>query len=589
MQQTILKGGEFLFKNTIPESIFTPEDYSEEQLMFRSSIRKFLDTEIEPIKEKFDSEEGTVIAPKLLEKMGEMGFHALAVPEEYGGLNCNLKTELAFGEIASDSFAFAQSIGVHTGLGIYPVLFYGTHEQKANYLTKIISAEIKCSYCLTEPEAGSDASSVKTKAVLNDDKTHYILNGQKMWITNSGFADVFFVFCKIEEDENVSCLIVHKEWGVTLGEEEKKLGIKGSSTRQVFFENVKVPVENLLGERNKGFKIAMNALNMGRLKIAVANSAISKRAFNKAVEYAEARRQFGTSISNFGAIQWKIANMATKIYTLETAWNRTAQQIDEMYEHLLKEENNPLDTKIKAVAEYAIECSMNKVFGSETEAYVVDEALQIYGGMGYSAENEISVHYRNIRGNRIYEGTNEINRILISTTLLRKALKGELPLYDAAMQAFQQLQNKKTISDNFTEQEKANTFIENCKQALLLICGLAAQHFQKDIQNEQEVLMHISDMMTNIYMLESMYLRTYKHETKTNFSVRQQMLNVYMYEISDKMKATSKEVIFACTEGAQALEYVKSIQGLFNLPYLNIKNERRAVAQHFIKQRQYKL
>ena len=260
-EKKAIKGGEFLLTKSDYTTIFTPEDYTEEQKMFRSSMRDFLNKEVEPIKEKFDSKEGTEIAPILLEKMGELGFHGIGVPEEYGGLNCDMKTELAFGEIASDSFAFSQSIGVHTGLGVYPILLYGTEEQKKKYLNDIVTAKIKCSYCLTEPGAGSDANSGKTKALFNQDQTHFVLNGQKMWITNSGFADVFFVFCKIEDDENLSCLIVHKEWGVKLGAEEKKLGIHGSSTRQVFFENVEVPVENLLGERNKGFKIAMNALN----------------------------------------------------------------------------------------------------------------------------------------------------------------------------------------------------------------------------------------------------------------------------------------------------------------------------------------
>lgn len=590
MNQNILKGGEFLFKQSNAENIFTPEDYNEEQLMFRSSIRKFLDKELEPIKEKFDTEEGAKIAPEILEKMGNLGFHALSVPEAYGGMNCDLKTELAFGEVASDSFALAQSIGVHTGLGIYPILFYGTTAQKEKYLSKIINAEIKCSYCLTEPSAGSDANAAKTRATISDDKTHFILNGQKMWITNAGFADVFFVFCKIENDENLSCLIVHKEWGVTLGEEEKKLGIKGSSTRQVFFEQIKVPIENLIGERNKGFKIAMNALNMGRLKIAVANSAISKRAFNKALNYAETRTQFGKSISNFGAIQWKVANMATKIYALESAWNRSAQQIDDYFESLLKIENNALDTKIKAVAEFAMECSINKVYGSEVEAYIVDEALQIYGGMGYSAENEISVLYRNIRGNRIYEGTNEINRLLITSTLLKKALNATLPIFEVAMNALHEIQNNKieipTSTDNLTI---ASHCIENAKKATILLTGLAAQTFQQKIQDEQEVLMNISDLIAEIYMVESAFLRTLKHKLSENTEVRQAIVAVLVYELVNKITLKSKEIIYACAENEIALQYENSLKALLYLPYINVIEKRRLIAKYFFNEKQYKV
>jgi len=367
-EKKAIKGGEFLLTKSDYLTVFTPEDYTEEQKMFRSSMRDFLNKEVEPIKEKFDTKEGTELAPGLLEKMGELGFHGIGVPEEYGGLNCDMKTELAFGEIASDSFAFSQSIGVHTGLGVYPILLYGTEEQKKRYLNDIVTAKIKCSYCLTEPGSGSDANSGKTKAIFNQGQSHYILNGQKMWITNSGFADVFFVFCKIEDDENLSCLIVHKEWGVKLGAEEKKLGIHGSSTRQVFFENVEVPVENLLGERNKGFKIAMNALNAGRIKIGVANTAIGKRAFKLGINYANERIQFGEKIANFGAIKEKIATMAARLYGLESSWNRSAQHIDEDYEELVAQGQDKLEAKIKSCAEYAMECAIIKVYGSEVES-----------------------------------------------------------------------------------------------------------------------------------------------------------------------------------------------------------------------------
>ena len=586
-EKKAIKGGEFLLTKSDYTTIFTPEDYTEEQKMFRSSMRDFLNKEVEPIKEKFDSKEGTEIAPILLEKMGELGFHGIGVPEEYGGLNCDMKTELAFGEIASDSFAFSQSIGVHTGLGVYPILLYGTEEQKKKYLNDIVTAKIKCSYCLTEPGAGSDANSGKTKALFNQDQTHFVLNGQKMWITNSGFADVFFVFCKIEDDDNLSCLIVHKEWGVKLGAEEKKLGIHGSSTRQVFFENVEVPVENLLGERNKGFKIAMNALNAGRIKIGVANTAIGKRAFKLGVNYANERIQFGEKIANFGAIKEKIATMAARLYGLESSWNRSAQQIDEVYEELVDQGQNKLEAKIKSCAEYAIECAIIKVYGSEVESYIVDEALQIHGGMGFSGESEISVHYRNVRGNRIYEGTNEINRILTPTMLLRKAMKGELPFMERTMTLFQELTSgelKAVVEDN-QPLDLVENYIEIVKKATLLTIGIAVQKFQQEIKSEQEVLMHLADMMIPLFILESALLRAQKQQSPlyTNLTL------MLMYETSELLSKHAKEVIFASSSDKEAMRNYKGINRLFQLPYRNLKALRREVANHFIARNEYKL
>ena len=586
-EKKAIKGGEFLLTKSDYSTVFTPEDYTEEQKMFRSSMRDFLNKEVEPIKEKFDTKEGTELAPGLLEKMGELGFHGIGVPEEYGGLNCDMKTELAFGEIASDSFAFSQSIGVHTGLGVYPILLYGTEEQKKRYLNDIVTAKIKCSYCLTEPGSGSDANSGKTKAIFNQGQSHYILNGQKMWITNSGFADVFFVFCKIEDDENLSCLIVHKEWGVKLGAEEKKLGIHGSSTRQVFFENVEVPVENLLGERNKGFKIAMNALNAGRIKIGVANTAIGKRAFKLGINYANERIQFGEKIANFGAIKEKIATMAARLYGLESSWNRSAQHIDEVYEELVDQGQDKLEAKIKSCAEYAMECAIIKVYGSEVESYIVDEALQIHGGMGFSGESEISVHYRNVRGNRIYEGTNEINRILTPTMLLRKAMKGELPFMEKTMALFQELMSGqlKAVEEENQPLVLIENFIEIAKKATLLTTGIAVQKFQQEIKSEQEVLMHLADMMIPLFILESALLRSQKQQA----SVYTNLTLILMYETSELLSKHAKEVIFASSSNKEAMQNYKGINRLFQLPHRNLKELRREVANHFIVRNEYKL
>ncbi len=587
---TTMKGGEFLLKTVDPEHIFTPEDYTEEHQMLREAIRDFINKEIEPLREAFDSKEGTKIAPEILEKLGELGFLAISAPESIGGMGCDIKTDLAASEVMSDSFSFSQTLGVQRGLGVNTIMFYSTEAQKEKYLEGIMSGKLKCSYCLTEPGAGSDANSGKTKATLSEDGKHYILNGQKMWITNAGFADIFSVFCKIEDDENLSCLIVEKEWGVQPGVEENKLGIHGSSTRQVFFENVKVPVENLLGERNKGFKIAMNALNMGRLMIGVAGSAISKRAFNLGVQYANQRAQFKKPIASFGAIQEKIARMAVKIYALESAWNRLGGDMDHLLDEFMSEGIDPLKAKQKVAQEFAAECSIIKVFGSDIEQFVVDEALQIHGGMGFSGDSEISMHYRNIRGNRIYEGTNEINRLVIPGTILKYAVKGKLPLMQAAMETFQELQsgNLNPADSDKPFKEFTLDFLENCKKAVILICGQAMQKFQQEIQKEQEVLSRLSDIITQIYMLEGVILRTLKSD-KHNRELREAIAQVFMNESADLIKVAVKEAAFAAAEGDMALTTVKAINTLVQLPVNNIIDLRRSIASHFITENRYNI
>ncbi|WP_109301731.1 acyl-CoA dehydrogenase family protein [Aquimarina sp. AU474] len=587
---TMIKGGEFLIQTNAPSTVFTPEDYTEEHMMLRDAIRDFINKEIEPLKEIFDSKEGTKIAPEKLEKLGALGFLAISAPESIGGMGCDIKTDLAASEIMSDSFSFSQTLGVQRGLGVNTILFYGTDAQKQKYLEGILNGKLKCSYCLTEPSAGSDANSGKTKATLSEDGKYYILNGQKMWITNAGFADIFSVFCKIEGDENLSCLIVEKEWGVKLGVEENKLGIHGSSTRQVFFENVKVPVENLLGERNKGFKIAMNALNMGRLMIGIAGSAISKRAFGLGVQYANQRIQFKKSIASFGAIQEKIAKMAIRIYALESGWNKLAGDMDILYDHYIVEGIHPLKAKQKVAQEFAAECSIIKVYGSEVEQFVVDEALQIHGGMGFSGESEISMHYRNIRGNRIYEGTNEINRLVIPGTILKYALKGKLPLIQAAIEAFQDLQADKLQPANGSGSFENFTldFLKNCKKAVILTSGQAVQKFQQEIQQEQEVLSRLSDMITQVYILEAALLRTLKNKSK-NYTVKEAICYSLMNTSAEIIKTTVKEVIFTTSEGDMALMNLKAISRLLQLPVRNIIADRRIVAAHFIQENRYNI
>jgi len=585
--QTKIMGGGFLMN--LPEGYksFTPEDYTEEQEMLRSSIRGFLDLEIEPNKEIFDTVEGTKLAPSKLEKLGELGYLSLSVPEKFGGYGCDIKTDLAASEVMSDSFSFSQSLGIQRGLGINTILFYGNPAQQEKYLEGIITGKIKCSYCLTEPGAGSDANSGKTKATYSEDGKHFILNGQKMWITNAGFADVFSVFCKIDDDPNLSCLIVEKEWGVTLGEEEKKLGIHGSSTRQVYFEDVKVPVENLLGERNQGFKIAMNALNIGRLMIGVAGSAISKRSFGLGINYANQRVQFGKAITSFGAIQEKISKMATEIFALESAWNRLGGDMDTVLNQELESGLDILTAKQKVAAEFAAECAIIKIRGSETESYVVDESLQMHGGMGFSAESEISIHYKNIRGNRIYEGTNEINRLVISGTIFRRGFKGELPLMEEIMRTFSKLTSGQLspIEDGLRDVTSMFNYISNVKKATLLSLGLAAKKYQAEIKEKQQLLSRLSDIMSHLYFMESIALRCEKNGSE----IQLDMTQLYLLEKQPLITQAIREVVCHCTESERAKKDLTAILSLIALPEVDIMKLRKKIASHFISKNSYSL
>ncbi len=580
-------GGGFLLASSEGQEIFTPEDYTEEQKMLRSSVRDFLNQEIEPNREIFDTTEGTKLAPSKLEKLGALGFLGLSVPESYGGFGCDIKSDLAASEVMSDSFSFSQSLGIQRGLGINTILFYGNEAQQEKYLRGIIDGKIKCSYCLTEPQSGSDANSGKTKATYSEDGKHFILNGQKMWITNAGFADLFSVFCKIEDDPNLSCLLVEKEWGVALGEEEKKLGIHGSSTRQVFFENVKVPVENLLGERNKGFKIAMNALNMGRLMIGIAGSAISKRAFGIGVSYANERIQFGKPISSFGAIKEKIAKSAADIFALESAWHRLGGNMDQVFQQEIESGADPLQAKQKVAAEFAVECAIIKVLGSETEQYVVDEALQMHGGMGFSGESEISVHYRNIRGNRIYEGTNEINRLVITGTLLKKAFKGELALMGKVMGAFSALKSGEitSIDKPLDDLETVMAYISNVKKAVLLCMGMASQKYQAEIKEKQQLMSRISDMISYVYFMESAVLRSFKQGS----TLQLDLSRMYIAEKLPLIQQSIREVVSHCVESTKVKQDLTAILRIIEMQEIDLIANRNKIADHFINQNKYKL
>ncbi|HNP97266.1 MAG TPA: acyl-CoA dehydrogenase family protein, partial [Cyclobacteriaceae bacterium] len=506
-----IKGGEFLIKETAAHEIFIPEEWTEEQQMIAKTCDEFLDAEVYPKLDQIDDIKGNPkLMPEILDKAGELGLLGTSVPQKYGGFGMDFNTTMLVAERIGAGHSVAVALSAHTGIGTLPILYYGNDEQKKKYLPKLATGEWKAAYCLTEPDSGSDANSGKTKAKLTADGKHYVLNGQKMWITNGGFADVYIVFAKIDDDKNLSAFIVEKAFGgITMNEEERKMGIKGSSTRQIFFNDCKVPVENMLSERENGFKIAVNILNIGRIKLGVAAVGGSKMALTKAVNYAKERKQFNTPIANFGAIKHKIAEMATKIFASESAHYRAGQNIDDSYAAMVAGGMDAAKAKLKSTEEFAIECAILKVHGSEVLDFVVDEGVQVYGGMGFSAEGPMDRAYRDARINRIFEGTNEINRMLTIDMLLKRAMKGHLDLMNPAMAVQKELM---AIPD-FGAADEEGVFVKekkallNLKKAGLMVAGAAVQKYMQKLSEEQEVLMNLADMLIEGYVAESTLLR----------------------------------------------------------------------------------
>jgi len=574
--QTPVSSGSFLLVDRPLEGLFTPELFTEEQRMLRQSMRDFLDKEIHTNYQVFDSKEGIQRGPALLENMGELGFLGIGVPEAYGGFEADFRTQLAFGEVAYASWSFGLTIGVQTSLGIAPLLLYGNQAQKDKYLPGIVSADRKSCYCLTEPTAGSDANSGKTRAILNDAGTHFVLNGQKMWITNSGFADLFFVFAKIAEDEKLSCLIVEKDFGgIRLGAEEEKMGIRGSSTRQVFFEDVPVPIENLLGERGKGFKIALNVLNTGRIKMATTVTGTAKRAMQYAATYAGERQQFGQTIDQFDAIQAKLAGMTQRIYAMESMAFRIGGQIDDACAQLIKEGMDPQQAEQKAIASYAMECALAKVHNTEADAWVIDESLQIHGGMGYSAETPIETMYRNQRINRIYEGTNEINRMLSIDMLLRKAMKGALPLLQEATKARQLLQ-----SDNWFAEEASNerTYLRNARTLALAIMALVGERLLPTLKQEQQLMLALSDVFTELFSLESVLLRT-EQQAEDRTELRSAVNKLQLAHSGEVVYTSLRKVIPQVAEGDECRRLLDALARLDRIAVVPVIPTNRVVAK----------
>lgn len=592
-----IKGGEFLIKDTDASQVFIPEEFTEEQFMIAQSCRDFLATEIWPRVEEIDKAKSPDLMSSLMDKAGELGLLGTAVPEEYGGFGMSFNTSMLVAEATGAGNSFSVALSAHTGIGTLPILYYGNEEQKSKYLPKLASGEWKAAYCLTEPDSGSDANSGKTKAVLSEDGKSYIINGQKMWITNGGFADVFIVFAKIDEggktDKNLTAFIIEKTYGgITMNEPEHKMGIKGSDTRQIFFNDCHVPVENMLSDRGNGFKIAVNILNVGRIKLAAATMGGAKQVATQTIQYANERKQFGVAISTFGAIKYKLAEMAVKLYASESASYRAGQNIDDAIEDLKSEGMSDADAKLKALEQFAIECAIMKVHGSETLDYVVDEGVQVYGGMGFSADAPMDRAYRDSRINRIFEGTNEINRMLTVDMLLKRAMKGEIDLMGPAMAVAKEIMSipdfsSKDDDELFAAEKKV---IKNLKKAALMVAGAAVQKFMMKLSDEQEILMNVADMAIEIYAAESALLRTEKLigiKGEVACALQKDLALCYLHEAVEKTNSAGKSAIMGFAEGDELRVMLMGLKRFTKIEPFNTKNARRRIAEAMIAENKY--
>lgn len=590
IQHTVLKGGEWLIRESDPHQTFIPEDYTEEQQMVKDMCIQFIGSEVLPVVDRIDKlEEG--LMPSLMEKAGELGLLAASVPEALGGLGKDFVTSNLVAEGLGGGYSFSVAVSAHAGIGTLPILYFGTEAQKQKYIPKLASGEWKGSYGLTEPNSGSDALSAKTTAVLSADGKHYILNGQKCWITNGGFADVFTVFAKVNGDQFTGFIVERGMEGFTQGPEEHKMGIKGSSTVQLYFQDCKVPVENVLGEIGRGHIIAFNILNIGRLKLAAATLGGAKAAMNEIVQYANTREQFKKPIASFGAMQHKLAQMATRVWVSESALYRTAKWIDEKEHALLQEGKHFNEALLGGAEEYAIECAMLKVDGSEMLDFVVDEGVQIHGGNGFSDEYLISRAYRDSRINRIYEGTNEINRLLTVDMMLKRAMKGKLDLMTPAMAVSKELMSIPDFGDEdegaFAAEKKA---IVNMKKAILMTAGAAVQKLMMQLESEQEILMNIADMAIQTFHAESALLRLLKLADKKGIdhvSSEADMVRCYLNDAVDIVNKRGKEAINAFAEGDEQRMMLLGLKRFTKMAPFNSKQARRNIAAKLIEANRY--
>jgi alkylation response protein AidB-like acyl-CoA dehydrogenase len=585
-----IKGGEFLIKETEAASVFIPEEFDEEQRMIKESASDFIQAEVYPLLDRLDNhEEG--LMEGLMKQAGELGLFALSIPEEYGGFKKDFNTSLLVTEAVGGGHSFPVAFAAHTGIGILPILYFGTEEQKQKYLPKLSSGEWVAAYCLTEPGSGSDALAAKTKAVLTPEGDHYMLNGQKMWITNAGFANVFIVFAQVDGDKFTGFIVEREFEGVSLGPEEHKMGIKGSSTRQVFFTDCRVPKENVLGEIGKGHLIAFNILNLGRIKLAAATLGATKKVVDLSVKYANERVQFKLPISKFGAIRHKLAEQAVRTFALESALYRAGMDIYRKEQEILEQGKEAEEALLGAAREFAVECAILKVEGSEALDFVVDEGVQIYGGYGFSADYPMDRAYRDSRINRIFEGTNEINRMLAVDMILKKAMKGELDLMGPAKAVQDELM---AIPDFGGEDEAPFAYekkmIRNFKKAILLVAGTAVQKFMMTLEREQEVLMNIADMAIKTYVAESVLLRVEKlAQQKGEEAVARQLdlARIYLYDTADIIHKAGKDAINAMAEGDEQKLLFIGLRRFTKAEPFNGKEARRRVAAAMIDANEY--
>jgi alkylation response protein AidB-like acyl-CoA dehydrogenase len=586
-----ITGGEFIIRDVSCDEIFTPEEWTEEHLMMKQTTIDFINSRVKPNLDAIDAQEEGLMT-QLLEEAGELGLLCSSIPESLGGMGMDFKTSMIITEGTGGGHSFAVSYSAHTGIATLPILYYGNESQKKKYIPGLASGKIKGAYCLTEPSSGSDANSAKSRAVLTDDGMHYNLNGQKMWITNAGFADIFIVFAKIDDDENLSAFILEKEYeGITMNPEEKKMGIKGSSTRQVFFNDVKVPIENLLYERGKGFKIAVNILNIGRIKLGGVVIGSCKEGIAISSKYANEREQFGRPISKYGAIRHKIGEMAIATFASETAVYRATQNIDDAIAALEADGVDHGEATLKGIASFAPECAMMKVVCSEVADYVVDEAVQIHGGMGYSMETQVERAYRDARINRIFEGTNEINRMLTVDMILKKAMKGEMDLMGPAMEVASELTGIPDFSPPSSDvYERHLAYIKNFKKAVLMVAGSAAQKLMMTLAKEQEILMSIADMMNWTYCAESTVLRVQKiHNAKGEEAAALALdaMQTYVYTAADKINVAGKDALVGFAEGDELKMMMIGMKRFTKVEPFNCKEARRRVAVACLEKNDY--
>lgn len=598
-KRSSIKGGEFIIKETVAADVFIPEEFSEEQNMISETCRDFLRAEVWPRLEEIDTAKSPELMSSLVGKAGELGLLGIVVPEEYGGFGMSFNSSMLVTEATGAGHSFSVALSAHTGIGTLPIVYYGNEEQKSRYLPKLASGAWKAAYCLTEPDSGSDANAAKTKAVMSADGQHFVLNGQKMWITNGGFADVFIVFAKVvdasgETDKNLTAFIVEKDFGgITMNEPEHKMGIKGSDTRQIFFNDCKVPAGAMLSERQNGFKIAVNILNIGRIKLAAAALGGAKMVLNQAVNYANERKQFGVQIGSFGAIKHKLAEMSVRIFACESAAYRAGQNIDDLINDLKLTGVADGQAKLKALEEFAIECALLKVHGSETLDYVADEGVQIYGGMGFSADAPMDRAYRDSRINRIFEGTNEINRMLAVDMILKRALKGQIDLMGPAMAVSKEILSipEFSQSDNdglFSAEKKV---IANLKKAVLMVAGAAVQKFMMKLSEEQEIIMNIADMAIELYVAESALLRAEKlisgNSYGKNLDLTRDLVMVYLNDAVDKLNVAGKTAIISFAEEDELRVMLMGLKRFTKMEPFNVKAARRRIAEALIAENKY--